>query len=503
MGCEIVLLPFLAIFYVAALATFATLVVPAGAAIFVLGALIQTLRGYVITLKATIRQRLRRQEGEEPAVRQYFYSAGWAEFRTSVQRTHAHAQSESRHWLNQAELAEGSSKPIDLPLGAGLFVAVVAGVIAAYALFGVLILLHAIVLALCITVASIIVGVLRGAELLAMAIRRIYRICPSRDCHRRVALPVYGCPACGAVHRALMPGMYGAVRRRCLCGTTLPTLAIFGRGRLPAFCPHASCGKPLNEAIGTVRSLHIPVVGGPLSGKTSFLAAAMLEIQRRDAVEMKFPDRADCLAFEQAAERFAKGIAVDKTNGASPNATVVWIADAQQKKSLLCIYDAAGELYAGTTELRRQNFFTHASAMAMLVDPFPIEQFRVDRASATPSATEAAAESPQNVYGRLISTLREQHEGERIDIPLAIILTKADILGIAHEIELPGAREWLVRLGEGNLVLSAEHDFRDVRFFACSALGRAPSAAGTEAFVPRGVMEPFQWLAKVSGVHLQ
>jgi hypothetical protein len=502
MGCEIVLLPFLAMFYVAALATFATLVVPAGAAMFVLGALIQTLRGHVITLKATVRQRLRRQEGEEPAVRQYFYRAGWAEFRTSVQRTHAHAQSESRHWLNQAaELAEGSSKPIDLPLGAGLFVAVVAGVIAAYALFGVLILLHAIFLALCITVASIVVGVLRGAELLAMAIRRIYRICPSRDCHRRVVLPVYGYPACGAMHWALMPGMYGAVRRRCLCGTTLPTLSIFGRGRLPAFCPHASCGKPLNEAIGTVRSLHIPVVG--VRRQDLFLTAAMLEIQRRDAVEMKFPDRADRLAFEQAAERFTKGIAVDKTAGASPNATLVWIADAQQKKSLLYIYDAAGELYAGTTELRRQNFFTHASAVAMLVDPFSIEQFRVDRASATPSATEAAAESPQNVYGRLISTLREQHEGERIDIPLAILLTKADILGIAHEIELPGAREWLVRLGEGTLVLSAEHDFRDVRFFACSALGRAPSAASTEAFVPRGVMEPFQWLAEVSGVHLQ
>ena len=62
MGCEIVLLPFLAMFYVVAVATFATLVVPAGAAIFVVGALIQTLRAHAIILKATIRQRLRRQE---------------------------------------------------------------------------------------------------------------------------------------------------------------------------------------------------------------------------------------------------------------------------------------------------------------------------------------------------------------------------------------------------------------------------------------------------------
>lgn len=145
MVCEIVLLPFLAMFYVVGSPCSSLWSCRQEPRFLSLAAMIQVLDVHARTLKATIRQRLQPREDELSAGRQYFYSVGWAEFRNSVQRTHVHAQGECRHWLNQAaELAEGSSKTVELPLAAGLVVAVVAGAIAAYALFGVLVLLHAI-----------------------------------------------------------------------------------------------------------------------------------------------------------------------------------------------------------------------------------------------------------------------------------------------------------------------------------------------------------------------
>lgn len=452
---------------------------------------------HAIALKDTLGKTPRVEEGEEPAIKQYFFSTAWTELQeaTATARETALARYEGVFEV-VAKMVDGGClflpvilAYIALPLAAALVASVVSATV---------VVLHAAILIVCSGVLVTLIAVLRGSELVSMAVRRIYLVCPNRDCHRRIALPSYRCPQCAAVHKALLPGSYGAFRRRCRCGTLLPTLFLLGRGRIPAYCPHESCGRPLSEAIGSARDVHIAVVGGPSVGKTAFLTAAMIEIRRRGAARMTFPERSDELAFQSAAERFERGITVDKTAGASPNATLVWVDDARQGQCLLYIYDAAGELYAGISELRRQNFFAHANGVALLVDPFSIDRLRIDRAGEIPTGVRASAEAPQGVYDRVVMTLREHRGAGTVDLPLAVVVTKVDALDIRDQ----PMREWLLQNGERNLVQSAEHDFKTVRFFACSALGRTPSA-GPDPFMSHGVVQPFAWLAETSGVHLQ
>ncbi|MEU6809389.1 hypothetical protein ABZ920_10345 [Streptomyces sp. NPDC046831] len=81
--------------------------------------------------------------------------------------------------------------------------------------------------------------------------------CPYPGCGRTVDRPVRLCPVCGARHRRLVPGRYGALYRRCRCGTRLP--AALGVRRLDACCPH--CGKALPA--GYERARAVVLVGGP------------------------------------------------------------------------------------------------------------------------------------------------------------------------------------------------------------------------------------------------
>lgn len=142
--------------------------------------------------------------------------------------------------------------------------------------------------------------------------------------------------------------------------------------------------------------------------------------------------------------------------------------------------------------------------VALLVDPFSLESVGIGRRreiAALAPRIRASAEFPQDVYDRMLMVLG-QRGGNCLDVPLAVVVAKDDAAGIDREIDTVGVRDWLIRHGEGNLVQSAEHDFGAVRFFTCSALGRAPSATATEPFVSRGVPEPFQWLAEGNGVRL-
>src|SRR2546421_3030253 len=120
---------------------------------------------------------------------------------------------------------------------------------------------------------------LRTAESVSMAWRRINFVCPHGTCYKKIALPIYICPTCSAEHKRLLPGSYGILRRRCQCTTQfLPTLGLFGRAAIPAKCPQ--CSGNLAREIGASTDVHVPLIGGPASGKTSYLIAATLELER-------------------------------------------------------------------------------------------------------------------------------------------------------------------------------------------------------------------------------
>ena len=344
---------------------------------------------------------------------------------------------------------------------------------------------------------------LRGLERLRRTRRGTHFDCA--ECHDRFPLPVYVCPSCSAEHRQLAPGPFGVLRHRCTCASRLPAVQWLGRERLISQCP---AGHPLGEGVGTVRTFHIPVAGGPSTGKSTFLAAAMLGLEDAaaagtlsTAVQSSSRD-----GYDRLLDGFRRGVLPTKTVDLQAPALVAEVRGTD-RSALLYAYDVAGEAYGDEHELRRDPGYGLAEGVVLLVDPFALQRVRADLADelAAEPGLRPSSEPPQRVLERLVGVLDEKGI-DMSKVPAAICITKSDALGIGDDImAAPGAdhdarvRAWLEAQGAGNLLRSAEGTFRQVRSFSSSALGRSPDA-GSGAFTPYGTLEPLLWLLATAGV---
>jgi hypothetical protein len=462
-------------------------------------------------------------DGPEPAFRQYFFRKAFQDYACIVRDSYkANIGAAERViklgtklFLNPAWLATW-------PLGVTFYAIVATGAVVAgcaYVAFGTV---HLLLVILFCAVALAAAVFFRVLEYGSMIWRRIFLVCPNSGCYRRISLPIYLCPNCGAEHERLVPGTYGTFRRRCQCGQKLPTLFLFGRNKLPAICPHEACRRPLSAAVGTKRNLHVPVVGGPAAGKTSFLMANMVELHGCAAngeVSLSFPETKDEKLFDACRRAFGSGTVLRKTAEFSPDAFLVNLADGRGKGALLYVYDAAGELYQDTEVLRGHEYYSYTHAILFLVDPFSLQRVQIDYQSSLRGASDAikpCAERPQDIYDRMIGTLRESSKmGRRFkNQPVAVVVTKVDAFDLASKMrvatsrrrdgtgqESQSVRQWLMDHGEGNLVRSIEHDFKNVRYFCCSALGRMPDGNGAP-FRPAGVLDPLSWALDGYGIAL-
>lgn len=481
--------------------------------------------------------------GPEPAYRQYFFRKAWLDARSILARSFtagagvvaALAVIAFFLIINPAQvrtLSREADKPLHFnraalatwPLGLvllGVALAVGLSGAAVYAVYG---LVHLALVAAVCAVAFVTAGAFRLLEYASMLFRRIFLACPHAGCYQRIPLPLYLCPGCGAEHRKLIPGSYGTFLRRCRCGHRLPTLFLLGRSRLPSICPHENCRRPLSSAIGTVRNVHIPVAGGASSGKTSFLMANVVELSHRAAagrLTLSFPDARHERLFNACQAAFAQGVVVQKTAEFSPDAFLVQLRDERSREALLYMYDPAGELFQGTDELRTQSYYAYTHGLLLLVDAFSLPQVRADlarRPDASLRLLNPCEDRPQDVYDRLVTTLRETTRmgGALSAVPVAVVITKSDACGIEEDIatftpppapkvspldrESEAVRAWLAARGEGNLVRGLTQDFKRVRYFRCSALGHPPDIQ--RAFAPRGVDRPLAWLLQENGLDL-
>jgi hypothetical protein len=343
---------------------------------------------------------------------------------------------------------------------------------------------------------------LRGLERLRRKRTGAYFDC--QECHDRFPLPRYICPACDARHGELAPGPFGVLRHRCTCGARLPAVQFRGRERLAAECPQ---GHPLGESVGTIRTFHVPVAGGPSTGKSTYLAAALIELDEAAqsgtlATTVQSTSRQ---AYDRVLENFRKGIRPPKTDGIPP--AMVAEISGRQKSALLYAYDVAGEIYGTEDELRRDPAHGLAEGVILLVDPFALERVKADLQEDIDQTPEIrpSVEAPQRMLERLIGVLEEQG-ADLAKISAAVCVTKIDALGIGEAIaKAPGGsdhdrtRAWLDQEGAGNFLRAAEDAFRDVRCFGVSALGRTPGA-GDGSFVPHGAAAPLLWLLNRAGI---
>jgi hypothetical protein len=340
---------------------------------------------------------------------------------------------------------------------------------------------------------------LRGAERSWLKVMRTEASCPR--CYLVTPRPAYRCPGCSALHRDIRPGRQGVLGRRCGCGALLPTTVLRAARRLEAVCQR--CETPLRPGSAALRDVRIPIFGDTSAGKTRFLYAgldSLIDTTSRARIAFGFPDEDSQNQATTALDLIRSGQDTVKTSATLPTALTCQVGTGP-RSTLVHLFDAAGEDFRGAQMHDALGFLDNGHGLVYVLDPFSIGSVRDRMAGQNAEAirlAHAAAGDPEIAYGEVVSRLRDSGvaaEGQR----LAIVVSKVDLLKKGG-LELPGdsdaIAEWLTEMGVHNLVLSAQREFAEARYFTVASL----AATETNRFHDPGA--PLRWLLSARGVRL-
>ncbi|MTK13440.1 MAG: hypothetical protein F8N39_15585 [Clostridiaceae bacterium] len=318
---------------------------------------------------------------------------------------------------------------------------------------------------------------------------KISGICP--HCHTKFDIPYYICPSCEKVHKRLEAGPYGIMKRTCECGEVIPSTNFAGRDKLRAVCPR--CSKSIESK--ETSPICIPIIGGVSAGKTSFMYSALNtlinDLAKAKKWNIRFLNEKEELKIRECLDTLNKGGLPRKTIKQDTVPYSVFInSDKFRSEKLLYMYDIAGEYFDIRASIRRHNYYKYTDGLIFIIDPLSIEGV-VKRIS---EKQEFIKSSPSNtnvndLLDRFILGLREVREiklNKLIDIPVAVIVNKMDVLEDQEDII-----EFLKDSGEEKLIRKFEHNFSNYQFFSCSALGH--SSVG-ETYKSQGIFEPVEWI---------
>lgn len=357
---------------------------------------------------------------------------------------------------------------------------------------------------------------------------RLYR-CP--DCQNNVVSQVCLCLNCGREHSLLQPSAYGIFYHRCACGSHLPTLALLGRRKLDRLCPICKTSTLPGKSAPVVQ-LHIPVIGGPQSGKTSLIIQSVRQFidiyAPSNKLSVFWVNERDQDRFSANVDRLCHGLVVPPTLDVIPQAIPICITKKTHTFPLICLYDAAGEAYSmNASSLMQKPYFERIDGLILVIDPFSIpsfarqheKQIAIQRKLLNPSCLH-----PNDVYSRLIMLMEacKEEQPARYRQPLAVVLTKVDALNLEGVIGQVAARRliesfprfkreadainelvrtFLVSNQQGRLLRDLELQFETVRYFTCSALGRMPSSEAISEYIPQRTFDPLLWILEET-VHI-
>lgn len=422
----------------------------------------------------------------DPAYRSYLIAQLWRDIWKTLQQTGIRLYADTRRAhvrLFEALTEESTLTLFTWPtlVAAWLGTALLTLALAASAT-GLAALLLAVLLAWALA-GLLLVATLGVLERVQHTMRRIVVACPHPGCHKRFGLPVYACPggACKEQHWRLMPSLYGATRHTCACGARLPTLILLGRYRLAAYCPDPKCRKPLPKRAGRVRVEHIPIVGGPDAGKSTFLALAVGALRTRveqGGGECDFEDPRDERTTTDALALIRRGERLLKTTVELPRALMVDLRPSGADGRILYFFDPAGEYYASGEMAASQRYLDHTEVVVILVDPLALGGVQhslndADRrvvAQAAPSNLAAVVkENAGAVTDRLLSYVQTRDDARLRRV--LVVVSKTDVLrrttiGSKLAGSSPDVRAWLAEVGWGNWVRSLESHADEVRFLA-------------------------------------
>jgi hypothetical protein len=245
----------------------------------------------------------------------------------------------------------------------------------------------------------------------------------------------------------------------------------------------------------------VAIVGGPNSGKTSYLLMAIHALihghgQIAVPISGHIDDATQEEAFHQEWQQLASGLPVAKT-AAVAQACLLYVTVGRTKCQLY-LYDAPGEEFTTISQMTRQQYFPLLEGFILLVDPLHF--------SPTPPTTESngAVATLQDVVAATVAAAASglaAGQGGKLPLRVAVVLSKAD-LGLVKDTVgdirqgSPGkaCRQVMIRWGGENALRALEQRFAAVEYFACSPLGRAVEASNRQPFQGSGILEPLVWL---------
>ena len=357
--------------------------------------------------------------------------------------------------------------------------------------------------------------------------KKIFTAC--NECKSKFLIPTYLCPDCGAQHTNLTPGMYGILRRTCSCGRKLPTAFFNGRKKLQAICPNClQRGRTTYLNDRESRPLCIPVVGGRSVGKTAYITAfakRFIEfVAPQKGLEIEFYNQAKEDIYGEIKADFAHGSTrmtarpQDLSQTSSVSLSFFIKHKSLQPERLVHIYDIAGEVFTNNDENEVQQQYEYCQGIVFILDPFAIPEvrFQYEELLSPEDLAGIGRADLNDVIDSFLNKLREVtglSDSSMSTVPLAVVISKIDSAGLDQDVgqraveKLMKAqpqvftdffntqdylcRKFLRENGMESFLNNISLQFKNNRFFACSAIGHS---RGKGPYRPEGVLPPMEWL---------
>jgi hypothetical protein len=467
----------------------------------------------------------------QPARKIYAFDRGWRVINYVREHLFARTTVEAKRWIGYAGTWSGkisgadnlAVKYWDFCLAAGCWLAGVAQYLSAMTLVIIFLLVQSLVLAVWALLAMLFMGALSLYTFVYARFNRIFVRCPAD--FKTMPVPTYICDNCGREHTRLWPSIYGVFHHTCECGKALPTLTMLGRNKLRPICPY--CKTPL-PGIGEGTNVHIPIVGGPSTGKSNYIVMATRELIGAYApprgYTITFSNPRHETEYQDKLRLLNSGQVLTKTTDMRPQAYNLKIkARHAHVPKLAYVYDPAGEVFGSIAHTEEQKYYEYIDGILFVVDPFAIPAYRAKHRAQVDLLRTSIRPSDMDVeeaFSRLLEALEslKKQIGLKAGVangqPLAVVISKVDALDLEAEIGAARAselmakdsaiateedaismltRQFLVSNDLGGFVRDAEAQFGDVKYFSCSALGHMPENSGVQ-FTPIRVVDPLVWL---------
>ncbi len=273
------------------------------------------------------------------------------------------------------------------------------------------------------------------------------------NCYSKFNIPYYICPSCGQIHKNLVPGPYGILKRKCNCKKLIPTTNMGGRYKLSAKCP--ICFKEVENS--EVPSVCISVIGGEAVGKTSFIHTSLNSLIGEVSKNISFNK-------------------IESTDECKSLYKVFIKSQSSQSDKLLYLYDIKGENFNSINSIIRQKYYKYVDGLIFVIDPLSIDG--VVNGNFIKNQNINKSININDLLDRFIISLKKLREIEVdkiINIPIAVVINKMDIIdydGIAVD--------FLKAVGEEKIVRKIQYNFSNYEFFFTTNLNSSSNEKESE-----------------------